>query len=230
MKYLVVTRADSNIESYTKVTLPIIESYSKEWEADFRILSHTPSIMTEDEKTHYRILEVQQLLDEYDRILCLDSDMIITKNCPNPFDEVPFDCVGTIYEDKGSRQQDRKKHIHNIQQHWSNVGWVSGYTNAGTFMLSNIHKNIFEPVNGEYYKGWGSVDVHLAYNIHKYNFKVHELSYKWNHMTMFSEGWNGSPNRFDSYIIHYAGHGIFDRNINSKVNQIHSDYKTIYNQ
>jgi hypothetical protein len=29
-------------------------------------------------------------------------------------------------------------------------------------------------------------------------------------MTMFSESWNKSPSRFNSFFIHYAGYGIFE--------------------
>jgi hypothetical protein len=49
---------------------------------------------------------------------------------------------------------------------------------------------------------------------------------KWNHMTMFSEPWNGNANRFDSYIIHYAGKGVFDKT--SRMEQIKSDKDIIY--
>ena len=42
-------------------------------------------------------------------------------------------------------------------------------------------------------------------------------------MTMFSEEWNGSPDRFDSHIIHYAGAGIFESGIHNKEIQISRD-------
>jgi hypothetical protein len=51
--------------------------------------------------------------------------------------------------------------------------------------------------------------VELGYQINKNNYGIHELSYKFNHMTMYSETWNNNKSRFESYIIHYAGQGNF---------------------
>jgi len=61
---------------------------------------------------------------------------------------------------------------------------------------------------------------------HKLGFEVHELSYKWNHMTMFSEPWNGNADRFESYIVHYAGQGIFDAG--GRQQQIQNDAEKVY--
>jgi hypothetical protein len=107
------------------------------------------------------------------------------------------------------------------------VGWYRGYINTGFVVFNKIHQPIFDPIeDGQYWTGWGSDDIHLGYQIHRFGFKVHELSYKWNHMTMFSEPWNGSPSRFDSYIIHYAGHGVWDKS--NRVEQIAADIERIY--
>jgi lipopolysaccharide biosynthesis glycosyltransferase len=224
---LIVTRADDGIKEMTDITLPIMRGYAEKCGADFKVLSHTPDVKTYDNKPHYRILEVYDLFEKYDRILCLDCDMLISKDCPNLFDIVPEDMIGSIYEDKATRKADRLQRIQHIQRVFGDVGWKENYTNAGTFMMSKMHRDIFLPVNEKYWGERGSVDVHLSYNIHKYNFKVFELDYKWNHMTMFSESWNNHANRFDSHIIHYAGGGIFDRGVKSKMEQIKLDYKKI---
>jgi hypothetical protein len=227
-KNIVITRADRNVVSYAKITLPLIKQYAQKCDADFMVLSHEPPIWTEDHKPHYRILEVANLLDQYERVLHLDSDVLINKNCPNLFDVVAPDMVGIIYEDKGSREADRRYKIQQLQNQWGDIGWREGYTNAGTFVVSREHKNIFAPHEGQYYLGWGSADLHMAYNINKYQFKVHELEYKWNHMTMFSHSWNNFADRFQSHIIHYAGKGVFDAGVNNKVEQMKLDYERIY--
>ena len=104
---------------------------------------------------------------------------------------------------------------------------MEGYTNAGTFVVSKQHKNIFTPHNGEYWLDWGSADLHLSYNIHKYGHKIYELDFKWNHMTLFSEPWNNNADRFQSYIIHYAGGGLFDEGMISRKHQMESDLKKL---
>jgi lipopolysaccharide biosynthesis glycosyltransferase len=228
MKYVLVTRADANIKEMTNITLPPMKEYAKRIGADFIQLDHQPPVLTDDNKTHYRIIKVRDILEEYDRVLCLDADMLVNKNIPNIFDVVPEDKIGSIYEDKGSRKPDRLNKIAGIQRAWGNVGWTEGYTNAGTFVLSKMHRDILLPHNGKYWIGWGSADLHMSYMAHKLGFKIMELPFKWNHMTMFSEPWNGYADRFQSHIIHYAGGGVFEKGkVKSRLEQIKSDYKKI---
>jgi len=226
MKYALVTRSDDNIKQMTDITHPLLKEYAKKCNADFIIFDHKPQLNTDDNKPHYRILKAQELLKDYDRILFLDSDMIINKNCPNIFDEVPVDCIGSVFEDKGSRLKDRRDKIKGIQKSWGDIGWTGGYTNAGTFVISKEHSKIFDPHKGKYWMGWGSADLHLSYMARKHKYKFHELSYKWNHMTMFSERWNKNANRFDSYIIHYAGKGIYNKK--NRIDQIQHDKDIIF--
>lgn len=229
MKRLIITRADDNIKAMTDITLPIMREYAEKCDAEFRIISNDAPFLTGDNLPHYRILEVADLLDEFDRVLCLDADMIINKDCPNIFELVPEDMIGTIFEDVGTRRSNRHSKIRDIQNKWGDVGWKEGYTNAGTFILSKQHKDMFLPHNDKYWLDWGSVDLHLAYNIHKFGYKIYQLPFKWNHMSMFSEPWNNNANRFDSYIIHYAGGGVFDAGVKTKMDQIRKDYDKIYN-
>ena len=226
---LIITRADDNIKEITDITIPIMRKYAEKCNADFQIISETAPFLTNDKKPHYRILKVRDFLEKYDRVLCLDADMLINKNTPNIFDIVPENKIGSIFEDKGSRKSNRRSIIQKIQNEWGNINWTEGYTNAGTFLLSKQHKDIFLPHNGKYYLDWGSADVHMSYMARKFNFQFHELQFKWNHMIMFSESWNNNPNRFDSYIIHYAGSGIFDKGVKNRIEQIKKDYKKIYN-
>ena len=144
MKKLIVTRADGNIKEITDITLPIMEEYAEKCNANFKIISDPPPFLTGDNKPHYRILKVREFLEEYDRVLCLDADMLINKTTPDIFDIVPEDKIGSIFEDKGSRQQNRRQIISKVQNEWGNVGWSEGYTNAGTFLLSKQHKDILE--------------------------------------------------------------------------------------
>ncbi len=205
MKLLIVTRADDKIKFYTKYTIPLIKRYAKFCNADFLILSHNPPFLTNDNAPHYRSIKVMEILDIYDRVLMLDADTLINKNCPDLFKIVPEEQIGSVFEDKGTRKLLRKKWIKDVQQEWGDVGWKNGYTNMGVYLVSKTHKNIFSSVNGEYWVRNGSENVHVGYQTHKYGFIIFELSYKFNHMRAFSEPWNYCANKFNSYIIHYAG-------------------------
>jgi len=223
MKLLVTTRADDKIKEMTDLTHPIIKKFANKWNADFLILSHDPPFLTDDKLPHYRILKVKELLEEYNRVIVIDSDMVINKTCPNLFEVVPKSKIGVIYEDKGSRKTARHKTIQDIQHKFGNIGWTKDYINSGIMALSNDHKVIFDPIKGQYWTGWGSDDGHFGYQIKRHKLSVYELPFQFNHMSMFSEAWNGYADKYKSYIIHYAGGKIKDR-----IKTIREDIKKIY--
>jgi hypothetical protein len=204
-KFAMVTRCDENVEELTKVTHPILMDYAVQWGCDFITLDQKEEWMTDYELAHYRILRVRELLEKYERILVIDSDVVIMPSCPNPFEVVPEDKIGSIYEDKGSREALRQGVIISIQERFGDVGWEEGYINTGFFVVSRQHSNIFQKINDQLWTGFGYDDALLGYNIHKFGHEVYELPFQFNHMSMHSESWNGEASRFNSFVIHYAG-------------------------
>ena len=172
MKLLITTRADDGIKEMTDITHPILRRYADRVGADFMILSHDPPSDSGDGRPHYRILKHYELHEEYDRILHIDSDMIISPDCPNLFEVVPYDKVGTVLEDKGSRSLARHQLIQQSQQKFGSVGWTEEYINTGLIMTSKCHRDIFQSINGEYWTGFGSDDVQLGYLIKKNKFEI----------------------------------------------------------
>lgn len=227
MKNLIVTRADDSIREMSDITHPIIKQYAKKCDADFYILNKEPPTNTFDNHPHFRIMEVYDLYEKYERILVLDSDILINPVCPNLFDMVPVDHIGSIFEDIGSRLQARRNTIMESQKLFPDIGWTKGYINTGVFMTSKCHREIFTPIDGKYYVLWGCDDIHLGYQINKMGFPIFELPYQFNHMSMFSEAWNGHADRFNSYIIHYAGAGGFDAS-STRIQNILNDKKVWY--
>ena len=177
------------------------------------------------EPLYQNALHKKETLQDYDRILFMDSDVLVNNDCPNIFDVVPEDHIGSIYEDVGTRFHDRHRKMFAMQRQWGDLGWPAGYTNAGVFVVSKEHAPIFDPHNGKYCLGWGSADLHMAYMAKKNGFPIHELPFQWNHMTMFSEAWNKHADRFESHMIHYAGRGTFDTS--SRIDQIRKDAEEI---
>lgn len=229
MRKAVIVRADKHL-TYGLITLPLIKRFAEKWKAEFIQFAHDPPFLTDDMLPHYRILKARELADSYDRILLVDADVLITPDCPDPFWTVPDDCIGTIFEDRGSRKAQRYAIIAKIQRQFGEIGWKQGYSNAGFFMYNpKLHNAIWDPINKRYWREWGSADVHMMYNIVKRQMKIYELSFKWNHMSMFSEPWNGSPHRYNSNIIHYAGGARFpDLGNRTKLQIIQDDYNYFY--
>jgi lipopolysaccharide biosynthesis glycosyltransferase len=224
-RLLICTRCDDNIKNQSDITHPFMQDYAEKCGANFMILDHKTDCTHEEGKWHYRILILNEVFEVYDRILHIDTDAIITPWAENIFNIVPEHMIGTVYEDVGTRAQSRRECIQRAQKAFGDIGWKEGYINTGFFLTSKSHREIFSKINGRYYEDWGHDDVHLGYQINKHSKDVCELSYKWNHMTMFSESWNGSPDRFKSNVIHYAGSGSFDGL--SKIEQMREDVKKI---
>jgi len=225
-KLLMATRADESVIAYTKYTHPILKMFAKKWDAEFKILDASLCV-----NKLWRILELYNIFEGYDRIFYIDSDVVINKNCPNIFDIVPYDTIGLVFEDKGSRLRNRHVRIKKIKRRFGgNERWKSGYFNMGIFIASKAHRNIFTKIDGRLWEAEvGFEQTHLNYQMRKFGCKYIDLGYKFNHMSMFSEAWNGSPSRFDSYIIHYAGSGSFpDKNNKTKEQLIKDDIMRIY--
>jgi len=228
MKLLITTRADATVQDDADITHPLFKRYADRVGADFMVLDHESGCKEGNGRSHYRILKHGELHEEYDRILILDTDLLLTPDCPNIFEMVEYNKIGTVLEDKGTRRGDRLHRISAIQQQYGSIGWKEQYINTGVFITSKCHKDIYQTINDDYWKGAGQDDVHLGYNIYKHGFEIQDLGYKFNHMTMFSEKWNKSADRFASHIIHYAGQGVFDSGVRTGSEQLRHDYAKIY--
>jgi len=249
MKLLITTRADKTVGDWAELVHPIFKKYANQVGADFTILDDSlncdeASTGIGDGVWHFRIMKHYDLHEEYDRILHLDSDTLLTPNCPNLFEYVPYDSIGTLYEDIGDKKVHRLQCMMAAQIKFGFIDWNVGYINTGVFMTSKCHRDIFQKTNGQYYTEWGTDDVHIGYRIKKLGYKVKQLPYQFNHMTLFSRKWNNNASRFDSHIIHYAGRGVFEENKISqealhkhatgidyqacKLEQAKLDYKKLY--
>ena len=195
----IVTRADNTIKEMTDITHPIMRKYAEKIGADFIILNDNKGL-----HHHYRILQLYDLFDEYDRIISMDSDVLLTPDCPNLFEVVPENKIGVVYEDIFSRTQDRRMRIAKAQQQFGDINWIAGYINTGCMVFSKMHKDLFAP-DRELYMDLGYDDVYLGYWIVKLGYKTESLSLKFNYMHHFDEG---GTNRLYAYVIHYAGQGF----------------------
>lgn len=228
MRRLMVTRADSGIKRMCAVSHPILKQCAQMWGADFMVLNHNCDV-----SRHYRIMALRELLRSYDVALSVDSDVLVMPTCPNPFEVVAKGAVGTVFEDVGSRRKKRRSVIAKVQAKFGDIGWKRGYMNTGFAVFPSDAAEVFKPIDGEMWDGWGYDDIHLMYQVRKADMPVQVLPYQWNHMTMFSEPWNGNADRFQSYVIHYAGVGVFEKGIKGnheerRIKQMQRDRKAVY--
>jgi hypothetical protein len=225
MKLLVTYRSDDKVKKQADMSVPIIQQFAAKWGADTKQLMSDTFPIAGDGKPHYRIFELYQLLETYDRILNIDIDTMIMPRCPNPFDIVHPSFIGVVFEDLGARRNLRA-HIKGIQKERGDVGWSTGYINDGFMVVSRCHKEIFNPDN-PIWTGWGSDDVHIGYYAHKLKYDIQPLPVFWNYIHRGDDDFNND--RFDvAFVIHYAGSGIFDKDAINRHDQMCKDYAKIY--
>lgn len=180
-----------------EITHPNIKSYADKIGADFITLTDIGS----HSLPHYRKLDIAALLDKYDRILYIDTDILVRDDTPNLFDIVPNDSLG-IFEE-GKYHKDRIAQFKNfcLETGYDFSRWKGKYYNTGVMLLSKQHKNILDaPENEvEHFFEQSYLNAMIDYR----DVKVFELDYKFNRMPWFDQ--IIPDERYDSYFIHYAG-------------------------
>ena len=154
-------------------------------------------------------LRIGKLLKEYDRVLYVDADILITPNAKNVFLE--YDDPDYIYMLNEGAHTDRSLEKSLIEQLLGKVDWpeVNGrpdYYNVGVMLLSQPHQ-LFSHCDLAMLQ---SVCNHIRfyeqtlfnYQIYKHALKHEAISTSFNRMDMF-----GKEGYLDADFIHYAGKG-----------------------
>lgn len=201
---LVLTIAiGEDYEKIAKLTHDNIRVYADRFGSEFMCIDKQRISYT---TPHWEKFQIHDLLDEYDRILYLDTDIIIRDDCPNLFDEVPEDKLGafneTFFRSVSHRRVKSLAHLYGCRI----PKWNGNYYNAGVMVISQQHKPLFKKPLREcedFYE-----QSYLNVRIAQLNIPVYELHHSFNYMTGVDS--ITDDNRHDAFIIHYAG---YDRNI-----------------
>lgn len=220
-KYAIVTRA-KNISEITSISHPILKKYAEKCGADFIVIDKKK--INVGPHMHGEIYQIYEMFSKYERILSIDSDVLLSDITPNIFDYVPFNMIGVVLEDKGWRAQMRRLDVKAVEHKIGEIGWKKNYINSGFLIVSKIHKDLFNLLHKDVLTMPGNDDVMLSYDIHRLGFQIMDLGHKFNHMAMHSElgaSW------LKSYVIHYAGRGFYPHL--TKDAQMRMDLETIQN-
>jgi hypothetical protein len=175
-----------------KLTHPTIKKYAKKINADFIIIDESKLTDTNWEKT-----QVYTYLNKYNRILLLDSDIIIRDDCPNLFDIVPEDKLGGFNEKKYFQRAEKIK-LEALKYKFEIKKITNDYFNSGVLVISRRHKPLFKPVDTPL----GDFTDYFNTIIQRDKIKTFDIDYRFNRMH-YQDEYVGIP-RHDSYIIHYA--------------------------
>jgi hypothetical protein len=177
------------------------ENYALKIGAELVVIGTQPDIPSQ----HWAKLGIYELLRKrFHRVAYLDADILVREDCPSLFDVVPEDSLGIFNEGKYTP---RAMCIYEIMQaykitlsKWDRIA----YYNTGVMVVSRSLRHIFKPPEEvkRIRNSYGE-QTWLNLQIMEKEVKVHELSHKFNHMSIMNHLTGVS--RKAAYIIHYAG-------------------------
>lgn len=196
---LVLTIAiGDNYQRIAALTNPSIKKYAAKIGAKFmcvrdqRISQSTP---------HWEKFRIYYLLEKYERILYVDSDLIIREDCPNLFEVVPIGFLGVFNEAPFDK---RDGYLITEMCRAYNISldvWDGRYFNSGVMVISQNHKNLFKKPDLEVSNFFEQSYLNTIFAYTKT--PIFELNYRFNRLSILDR-FTGED-RHASYIIHYAG-------------------------
>lgn len=208
MKKAIVTLCiGEEFEDLSKLTHPTIKKYAERLNIEFLVINSCKTT------PHWEKFKIYDLLNKYDRIIYFDSDLIIREDCPDLFDEVPYNQLGAFCE---SRFVSREYSLIDTARAYGvdveKINWNGKYYNTGVMVISKCHKFLFKKpeieVSNYYEQGYLNLRIAIETGKLKQDDKplLYDLSYKFNRMTCLD--FSGEV-RHASYIIHYAGYHYY---------------------
>lgn len=212
---VVVTAAvGDSFSEMGSVTHPLMRAYAQRCGADFRVFT-APLVGSETGLPgRYEKFQLFSLLDDYDRLLFLDSDILVSPVAPDLFRLVPEGKFGMANEETFSRAPlDRQL----TQTVLGAINWGSPYFNSGLMLVDRAHADFFDPrspllerwhafCKGESrYHPAGEDQAYLNYRLASSTLPFVDLGHQFNFTGVRSD----PERRFNSYFLHYSGRGGF---------------------
>lgn len=191
------------------ITHPLMKAYADRCGVDFVVIGERKvnTIYNLDER--YEKFQLYDLIDQYDQIVFVDTDILVSPTTPSLFDLVPVDRFAAVSEAKFSKAP---RDIRLTQQVLGNVKWQNDYFNSGVMVFGKAHKAVFDPRRGEL-RLWSTGDFrksevnllndqpYLNHRLNELGIEIFGLSYHFNHTRVIT----ATHTRFKSFLIHYAG-------------------------
>ena len=205
MKYAVVTLCiGSSYDEIAKLTHPTIKKYASRIGADFILLDQEENYGV-NVPIGYQKFQMVKLLETYDRIIFLDSDLIVRDDCPNLFQFVPDGWFGAFNE---GEWMERKS---SLDQAVGDFGlplinkkeWGNRYFNTGVMVFEKMHKDIFKLPTIFHNNFYEQTYLNLMINRNIKIDLIKNIGPQFNRMSHVDK--ETYHNRFEEYIIHYAG-------------------------
>lgn len=200
MKKLVLTIAIGDEYSrMRKLTHPAIERYAKKINADYMCIDKKTVSET---SPHWEKFQIYDLLNKYDRIMYLDTDILVRDDCDDLFGIVPQDSLG-MFNEAPFTNRSMELMIDICKKYNITLpDWNGKYYNSGVMVISKDHRELFKKPEIEHFSFYEQSYLNMM--IAHLEIKMFDLRYIYNRMTCM-DAFTGEE-RHASQIIHYAGY------------------------
>ena len=139
MNALLTISVGEKYQKMAEVTHPSLERYAERIGAQFVVIDEYSS-----STPHFEKFQIYNMLNKYNRIIYLDTDIIVREDCPNLFEVVPYDKLGVFNE--GAFIDRTMPMVEVAKQYKISIDkWNRQYYNTGVMVLSRVHKFLFKP-------------------------------------------------------------------------------------
>jgi lipopolysaccharide biosynthesis glycosyltransferase len=194
-------------ERLAKLTHPYFRAYATRHNLAFLPIKR-PHLQA---APHFQKLACYDVLVEHERVIFVDTDVLIAPDAPCLLDIVPPRKFGAYIVSEHTSFHDQA--ILLIQQRLRDLSWQHEYFNSGVMVASREHRSIFAPSDPDLQtwmalcsklseKQTFSDQTYLNFKVRESGIQVLDIGYKFNH----SLGPGRSSERFGSHFIHCKGH------------------------
>lgn len=199
MQALVTVAIGDAYANMAKITHPLMERYAGRVGCKFVVIDK------HEGNPYLAKFCISRLLNEFDRVLFMDTDVIIRHDCPNLLDIVEPDAFGAFDEHLLATAEEKAIHVGYMEQASQFYSMPVGrfcFFNTGVMIVSKRHAGIFEPPRSflevSYYD-----QLLINLRLGSTTCPTMDIGHQFNRM-QYVEG-RVPGTRLDSYIIHYAG-------------------------
>lgn len=183
------------------ISHPTFKTYANRIGADFAVISDCKLSAI----PHFEKFRLREWLQTYDRVIYIDNDTIIRRDCPDLAEVVPEDRIGIYDESLLATTSEKSDHLAVMRKAFAlyDIPFIEGgFYNTGVMILSKMHEGIFvmpeRPMVMEYME-----QPYLNIRIRQLKADVVDIGFRFNRMQYVTHAVGES--RLRSYIVHYAG-------------------------
>lgn len=196
---LVTVAVGMAYESIAKLTHPTLKRYADKLGCDFVVIDKYNG------SPYCAKLFSCRLLEKYERIMFMDTDIIVREDCPDLLGLVPNGVFGGFDEHLLANENEKTDHV-GFMKRASDFYAIPmdrfRFFNTGVMVLSQQHRPLFDDPSSflelNYYD-----QLLINLRLGHMGFPTQDIGHKFNRMYYVDGRVPGT--RLDSYIIHYAG-------------------------